>query len=103
MIEQVIFDLIFASLYAKLDKPFHALCLVFFAYVTVETTQLLIGRVFDIDDIILNVIGAMLGYLVYRLFDFLKTKFSRLLKESKILVDYRSPLLFFGENFLKLE
>jgi glycopeptide antibiotics resistance protein len=56
---------IFASLYAKLDKPFHAFCLVFFASVTVETTQLMIGRVFDIDDIILNVIGGMLGYFIY--------------------------------------
>ena len=53
---------IFASLYAKLDKPFHALCLVFFASVTVETTQLLIGRVFDIDDIILNLLGSLIGW-----------------------------------------
>ena len=59
---------IFASLYAKLEKPFHALCLVFFASVTVETTQLLIGRVFDIDDIILNVVGGFIGYGIYRLF-----------------------------------
>lgn len=57
---------IFASLYAKLDKPWQALCLIFFASVTVETTQLLIGRVFDIDDILLNCIGGILGYGVYR-------------------------------------
>lgn len=60
---------IFASLYAKLEKPFHALCLVFFASVTVETTQLLIGRVFDIDDIILNVIGGLIGYGIYKVID----------------------------------
>ena len=60
---------LFASLFIKLDKPFHAFCLVFFASVTVETTQLLIGRVFDIDDIILNVIGGFVGYGIYRLFD----------------------------------
>lgn len=60
---------IFASLYAKLDKPWEALCLVFFASVTVETTQLLIGRVFDIDDILLNCIGGLLGYGVYRVID----------------------------------
>ena len=62
---------IFASLYAKLDKPWEALCLVFFASVTVETTQLLIGRVFDIDDILLNCIGGILGYGVYRALDHL--------------------------------
>lgn len=62
---------IFASLYAKLDKPWQALCLIFFASVTVETTQLLIGRVFDIDDILLNCIGGILGYGVYRALDHL--------------------------------
>ena len=28
----------------------------------IETMQLLIGRVFDIDDIILNLIGSIIGY-----------------------------------------
>lgn len=60
---------IFASSYTKLDKPWHALCLVFFASVTVEITQLLIGRVFDIDDIILNCIGGLLGYGIYKVID----------------------------------
>ena len=58
---------IFASLYTKIDKPHHALGLVFFASATVEITQLLIGRVFDIDDIILNIIGGMIGYFIYSL------------------------------------
>lgn len=58
---------IFASLYTRIDKIFHALGLVFFASATVEITQLLIGRVFDIDDIILNVIGGLIGYGIYYL------------------------------------
>ena len=73
---------IFASLYAKLDKPFHALCLVFFASVTVETTQLLIGRVFDIDDIILNVIGGLVGYGIYRLIDMIGDSIPKVFKSS---------------------
>ena len=56
---------IFASMYTKIEKPHHALGLIFFASATVEITQLLIGRVFDIDDIILNVIGGMIGYIIY--------------------------------------
>ena len=36
--------------------------------ISIETTQLLIGRIFDIDDIILNIIGGMLGYLIYKTF-----------------------------------
>lgn len=56
---------IFVSIYAKLDSKWQALFLVVFASVTVETTQLAIGRVFDVDDIFLNVIGGMIGYFIY--------------------------------------
>ena len=58
---------IFASMYTKIDKPFHAICLVLFASVIVEVTQAMIGRVFDIDDIILNVTGGLIGYGIYSL------------------------------------
>lgn len=58
---------IFASMYTKIDKIFHALGLVLFASVIVEVTQALIGRVFDIDDIILNLIGGVIGYGIYAL------------------------------------
>lgn len=73
---------IFASLYAKLEKPFHALCLVFFASVTVETTQLIIGRVFDIDDIILNVIGGFIGYGIYTLIDTIGESLPKIFKSN---------------------
>lgn len=33
----------------------------------IELTQTQIGRVFDIDDIILNVIGGIIGYLIYKI------------------------------------
>ena len=58
---------IFASMYTKIDKIFHALGLVLFASVIVEVTQAMIGRIFDIDDIILNLIGGLLGYGIYYL------------------------------------
>ena len=35
------------------------------ASLTIETTQLMIGRVFDIDDILLNIIGGILGHYLY--------------------------------------
>ncbi len=73
---------IFASLFAKLDKPFHALSLILFASVTVETTQLMIGRVFDIDDIILNVIGGWIGYGIYRMIDHVGDSLPRIFKST---------------------
>lgn len=33
--------------------------------ITIETVQLNIGRSFDIDDIILNTLGCVIGYLIY--------------------------------------
>lgn len=73
---------IFASMFSKLDKPWQALCLIFFASVTVETTQLLIGRVFDIDDILLNCFGGMLGYAVYKATDRLGNTMPKILKST---------------------
>lgn len=42
-----------------------SLFLIFLASVSIECTQLAIGRVFDVDDIILNVLGGIIGYLLY--------------------------------------
>lgn len=39
--------------------------LIFIASIVIETTQLAIGRVFDVDDILLNVVGGMAGYIIY--------------------------------------
>ena len=39
--------------------------LILLASISIEFTQLSIGRVFDVDDIILNVIGGLLGYFIY--------------------------------------
>lgn len=58
---------IFTSMYTKIEKVFHAVCLVLFASVIVEVTQAMIGRVFDIDDIILNLIGGVVGFGIYSL------------------------------------
>lgn len=48
----------------------------------IETTQLLIGRVFDIDDIILNIVGGVLGYLLYQSMKGLTDHFPSLLKKT---------------------
>ena len=47
---------------------------------TIETTQLQIGRVFDIDDIILNVIGVVLGFLLFRFLDNIRDGMPKFLK-----------------------
>ena len=44
----------------------------------IEYTQLRIGRTFDIDDIFLNVIGGLIGYLVYLVIEIFETKFPKI-------------------------
>lgn len=53
------------SYFLKLEKPYSIIILSFITSVTIEVTQLLIGRVFDIDDIILNVVGGFIGFLLF--------------------------------------
>ena len=59
----------FVSYYLNLKKPWSTFFLILLVSASIETTQLLIGRVFDIDDIILNIIGGMLGFGIYKLLD----------------------------------
>lgn len=47
---------------------------------TVEFVQLNIGRSFDVDDIILNVLGGLIGYLIYVIGDMIREKLPKFLK-----------------------
>ncbi len=60
---------IFISYFLRLDKTCHAFFLVTLLSISIESTQLLIGRVFDVDDIILNIVGGVFGYYVYYMFN----------------------------------
>ncbi len=55
----------FVSGYVKANKVSHILLISLVTSLTVELVQLKIGRSFDIDDILLNVVGSILGFLLY--------------------------------------
>jgi glycopeptide antibiotics resistance protein len=55
----------FVSGYVKASKVSHILFISLITSLTVELVQLHIGRSFDIDDIILNVSGSIIGFLLY--------------------------------------
>lgn len=74
----------FVSYFLKLKKPYSILLLSLLISSTIETTQLLIGRVFDVDDIILNVVGGVIGFAVYKLFSILKEHLPAFLKKDMI-------------------
>lgn len=55
----------FISYFIKAKKIWPILFVTLITSTTVEFVQLQIGRSFDIDDIILNVVGAIAGFLLY--------------------------------------
>ncbi len=55
----------FVSSYVKANKVNHILIISILTSATVEFVQYFIGRSFDVDDIILNVTGAIIGFLLY--------------------------------------
>ncbi len=55
----------FVSDYLKAKKIPHILVVSIIISLTAELIQLKIGRAFDIDDIILNVIGSIIGFMGY--------------------------------------
>lgn len=72
----------FITYFVKTKKVYIIMLLSLILSVTIETTQLIIGRVFDIDDIMLNLVGAVIGFLIFRLFDILEDKLPKFLKKN---------------------
>ena len=59
----------FTSYYLKLEKKRIIFYITLIISIVIELIQLKIGRAFDVDDIILNVVGSLIGYFMYRLMD----------------------------------
>lgn len=74
----------FCSYYLNLKKSKLCLFLVLLVSLSIEGTQLIIGRVFDIDDIILNIVGGFIGFLLYRSIDLINDHLPDILKKPII-------------------
>ena len=83
----------FVAYYSKIDDWKHSFCLVLIASLVIESTQLAIGRVFDVDDIILNVVGGMVGYFMYKFFNKLADTCPKIFK-SQIFLDIITIICF---------
>lgn len=70
----------FASEYLKSKKVWPICFLTMIVTLTIECVQLNIGRTFDIDDVILNTMGGILGYFLYRLIEYIKVKLPKIFK-----------------------
>jgi len=74
----------FVSHYLGFKRARYILIMSFIASASIEYTQLIIGRVFDVDDIILNVSGALSGYFICKIFRSIVKKIPNILKNHNV-------------------
>ena len=74
----------FVSYFLKLEKVYSITLITLLTSITIEITQLLIGRVFDVDDLLLNLVGGVFGYLLYELIHKVRIKLPNFLKKDYI-------------------
>lgn len=56
---------LFTSYYLDIKKPYLICLLTLIASISIESVQMMIGRVFDVDDILLNLIGGIIGFYIF--------------------------------------
>lgn len=76
---------LFITAFLNERKISPTLILTIIASVTIEVVQLVIGRVFDIDDIMLNVVGGVLGAYIFIFIDNIKSRLPKSLKKEWLL------------------
>lgn len=86
---------LFVGIYINLEKFMPAFMLISLASLAIETTQLVIGRVFDVDDILLNIVGGLIGFYIYRLLDKVGDMLPRVFKSTIFLNVVVTLLLVF--------
>ena len=85
----------FTGYFLRADKIKYPLILTVIASVSIELVQLAIGRVFDVDDIILNIAGGLIGYYLYAIIRTIRNKFPNICT-NEIFLNIVSVLLLGG-------
>src|SRR5699024_10302992 len=85
----------FVSYFLKCKKAWLPLILTMIASISIETVQMVIGRVFDIDDIMLNLLGGAIGFLGYYFLFKVSEKLPDVLK-SEVFLNIIAVVLLLG-------
>ena len=72
----------FVSCIMKSKNPFPDLFVTLVTSIVIEYTQLLIGRTFDVDDILLNMVGGFIGYLIFVILKIISEKLPDFTKKT---------------------
>ena len=89
----------FVGKFASLKNTKLTIFLLLLASISIEVTQLLIGRVFDVDDILLNLVGGLIGYLIYRILDNIYNHLPKIF-QSKLFLNILTVILLGVCTFL---
>ena len=84
----------FVSYYCKVNRFYITVLVSFITSSTIEIIQSGVGRAFDVDDILLNVLGGFCGYLAYKLIEKIFVKFSITLKNN-LLINFICVIIIF--------
>ena len=85
----------FVSYYLKAEKITLPIVLTLIASISIELVQLAIGRVFDVDDIILNLLGGIMGFFIYSILRIIGERLPRFCRKDWFL-NILSIILFIG-------
>lgn len=72
----------FASYYLKVEKMHLPIILTVIASLSIECVQMWIGRVFDVDDIILNLFGGAFGFFIYNILRIISERLPKVFKSE---------------------
>lgn len=90
----------FTADYLKSKKVLPVALLTMLVSLTIECVQLNIGRTFDIDDVILNTLGGIFGYLLYRLTEKMIVKLPKFFKTEGFINFFVILILIIGIVYL---
>lgn len=74
----------FVNVTLKNKNLWISIIITFITSLSIELIQMNIGRSFDIDDILLNLIGGIFGYYIYKFLDYIKNKLPEFLQKEWI-------------------
>lgn len=90
----------FTSCYLKLNRKSFIFFLTLIVSLVIEAIQLKIGRAFDVDDIILNMVGSITGYYAYRFVDSLFGDLSDTFKGTLMIVGILTAIVLITIIFI---
>ena len=90
----------FVNSIIKNKKLYLNIIIVLITSLSIEFIQMYIGRSFDIDDIMLNLFGGIIGYYIYRFLDYIKEKLPVFLKKEWLFSIMWVIILILGSLFI---